>query len=102
MDKHWKNRIGYVMKPASHIGCRASLLDGVSYGDRLLHVFLVEQRVIDAQDDPVKQGTVERFGHGVSGSDGLIEGRRHDEKIKPKLSMDSSEGRFPMLINSGN
>lgn len=42
--------------------------------------------MIDAQDDPVKQGTVERFGHGVSGSDGLIEGRMHDKKIKDQRS----------------
>lgn len=90
------------MKPASRVRCSASLLDELSYWDRLLHVFLVEQCVIDAQDDPVKQGAVERFGHGVPGSDGLIEGRRHDDKIKPKISMDSSGGKLLMLNNSGN
>lgn len=43
----------------------------LSYRDRFLHVFLVEQCVIDAQDNPVKQGAVQRLGHGVSRSDGL-------------------------------
>lgn len=79
-----ENKIKYEMKPASQVCCSASLLDDVSYGDRLFHVFLVEQCMIDAQHDPVKQGTVKRFSHGVSGSDGLIEGRRHFEKVKTK------------------
>lgn len=85
-----ESEIGYVMKPVSKVCCCSSLLlDDASYGDRLLHVFLVEQCVIDAQHDPVKQGTVERFGHGVSGSDGLIEGRKHHDH------------QFPVVINSG-
>ena len=44
----------------------------LSYWDRFRHVFFVEQSVIDAQNDPVKQGAVQRFGHGVSGCDSLM------------------------------
>lgn len=44
----------------------------VSYRNRLLHIFLVEQCMVDAKDYPVKQGTVKRFGHGVSSCDGLM------------------------------
>lgn len=65
----------------SNVCCSSSILDDVSHRNRLLHVFLVEQRMIDAQDDPIKQGTVERFGHGVPGCDGLIEGRRQKETL---------------------
>lgn len=97
-----QNEIRYVMKPAPKVYCCGSLLlDGVSYGDRLLHVFLVEQCVIDAQYNPVKQGTVERFGHGVPGSDGLIKGRKHHEKTLPKLLNNSLKGEFPTAINNG-
>lgn len=40
--------------------------------------------MIDAQDNPVKQGAVQRFGHGVSGCDSLTEDRRdhaHDDIV---------------------
>lgn len=42
-----------------------------THRDRLFHVFLVEEGVVNAQHNPVEQGTVQRLGHGVSGSDGL-------------------------------
>lgn len=37
--------------------------------------------MIDAQDNPVKQGAVKRFGHGVSGCDSLTEDRRDDDIV---------------------
>lgn len=43
----------------------------VTYRDRLLHVSSVEHGMIDVQDDPVKQSTVQRLGHGVSCCGGL-------------------------------
>lgn len=57
-----------------HVFCEC-----MSHWDRFLHVFLVEQCVIDAQDDPVKQSTVQRFGHRVSGCDSLMR-KRGDDK----------------------
>lgn len=42
-----------------------------THGNGLFHVLLVEEGVVDSQHDPVKQGTVQRLGHGVSGSYGL-------------------------------
>lgn len=48
----------------------------VSYRDRLLHVSLVEQGMVNAQDYPVKQGTVQRLGHGVPGCDRLEQCKR--------------------------
>lgn len=59
----------------------------VPYWDRFHDIFLVEQCVIDAQDDPVKQRAVQRFGHGVSGCDcliGEIEGDAYCEEIPNK------------------
>lgn len=60
----------------------------VSYWDRFHDIFLVQQCVIDAQDNPVKQRAVQRFGHGVSGRDcliGGIEGDAYREEIFNKL-----------------
>lgn len=37
----------------------------------LFHVLLVEEGVVDPQHNPVKQGTVQRLGHGVPSSYGL-------------------------------
>lgn len=42
-----------------------------THQDRLFHVFLIEEGMVDAQHNPVEQGTVKRLGHGVAGSDGL-------------------------------
>ena len=39
--------------------------------DRFFHVLLVEEGVVDPQHDPIKEGTVQGLGHGVTGSDGL-------------------------------
>jgi len=58
----------------------------MSYWDRFLHIFLVEQCVIDAKDDPVKQGAVQRFCHGVSGCDRLKGERRDDEHCHKDLN----------------
>lgn len=52
-----------------------------SYRDRFLHVLLVEQSVIDAQDDPVEQGAVQRLSHGVSGCDSLEKRREKEERM---------------------
>lgn len=43
----------------------------IAHRNGLLHVFLIEQRVIDPQDDPVEQGAVQRLGHGVPRRDRL-------------------------------
>lgn len=49
-----------------------------SHRNRFLHVLLIEQRMINAQNNPVKQGTVQRLSHGVprcdclGGTDGLL------------------------------
>lgn len=41
--------------------------------DGHLHVLFVEQRMIDAQDDPVKQGAIQGLSHGVTRSHSLTE-----------------------------
>ena len=51
---------------------RVSVRAYESHRNRFLHVLLVKQCVIDAEDDPVEQGAVQRFGHGVPGCDSLM------------------------------
>lgn len=55
-----------------------------SHRNRFLHVLLIEQRMIDAQDNPIEQGTVQRLSHGVPCCDRLKNGGEENQK-NPKL-----------------
>lgn len=49
--------------------------------------------MIDAQNDPVEQGTVQRFGHGVPCCDGLGEHMGETGHFETLLTAPSEKGK---------